>query len=110
MARPPNADPDAGRGVAIRVDGGSNVRIRHARVRGYKVGIMARGTRDLALTDNDLSDNWKPRLFSLVEHESLVDWLSFHHNEKDEWLRFGAAAISRTCTAARFAAIARSTA
>jgi parallel beta-helix repeat protein len=89
---PPNADPDAGSGVAIRVDGGSNVRIQHARVRGYKVGIMARGTRDLALTDNDLSDNWKPRLFSLVEHESLVDWLSFHHNEKDEWLRFGAAA------------------
>jgi parallel beta-helix repeat protein len=89
---PPNADPDAGSGVAIRVDGGSNVRIQHARVRGYKVGIMARGTRDLTLADNDLSDNWKPRLFSLVEHESLVDWLSFHHNEKDEWLRFGAAA------------------
>jgi parallel beta-helix repeat protein len=89
---PPNAEPDAGSGVATRVDGGWNVRIQHARVRGYKVGIMARGTRNLALTDNDLSDNWKPRLFSLIEHESLVDWLSFHHNEKDEWLRFGAAA------------------
>jgi len=35
--------------------------------------------------------NWKPRLFSLVGHESLVDWMSYHHNEKDEWLRFGAA-------------------
>ena len=89
---PPNADPDAGAGVAIRVDGGTNVRIQHARVRGYKVGIMARGTRGLSLTDNDLSDNWKPRLFSVIEHESIADWLSFHHNEKDEWLRFGAAA------------------
>jgi len=89
---PAGVDPDAGAGVGIRVDGGENVRITNARVRGYKVGILARGTRRLTLDDNDLSDNWKPRLFSLVEHESLVDWLSFHHNEKDEWLRFGAAA------------------
>jgi parallel beta-helix repeat protein len=89
---PPNAEPDAGSGVGIRVDGGVNVRITNARVRGYKVGILARGTRVLTLADNDLSDNWKPRLFSLVEHESLADWLSFHHNERDEWLRFGAAA------------------
>src|SRR5213083_2509344 len=76
--------------TAIRIDGGKNVRIIQARARGYKVGILARGTRNLTLEDNDLSYNWKPRLFSLVEHESLVDWLSFHHNEKDEWLRFGA--------------------
>src|SRR5687768_7682680 len=59
-----DADPDARAGVAIRVDGGRGVRIRNARVRGYKVGIIARGTRDLVLTDNDLSDNWRPRLFS----------------------------------------------
>ena len=89
---PPGADPDAGAGVAIRIDRGRNVRILNARIRGYKVGILARGTRDLALIDNDLSDNWKPRLFSLIEHESLTDWLSYHRNEKDEWLRFGAAA------------------
>jgi parallel beta-helix repeat protein len=77
--------------TAIRVDGGKNVRITNARARGYKVGILARGTYHLTLQDNDLSYNSKPRLFSLVEHESLVDWLSFHHNEKDEWLRYGAA-------------------
>src|SRR5205085_5654607 len=77
--------------TAIRVDGGKNVRIINARARGYKVGLLARGTHHLTLQDNDLSYNWKPRLFSLVEHESLVDWLSYHHNEKDEWLRYGAA-------------------
>ena len=88
---PIGADPDAGAGVAVRIDGGRNVRILNARIRGYKVGILARGTRDLALIDNDLSDNWKPRLFSLIEHESLTDWLSYHRNETDEWLRFGAA-------------------
>src|SRR5205809_3487936 len=85
------ADPDLARDTAIVVAGGRRVRILGARVRGYKVGILARGTHDLALIGNDLSYNWKPRLFSLVEHESLVDWLSFHHNEHDEWLRFGAA-------------------
>src|SRR5258705_322913 len=87
----PQADPDQARDTAIVIDGGSNIRIVNARIRGYKVGILARGMRRLTLRNNDLSNNWKPRLFSLVEHESLVDWLSFHHNEKDEWLRFGAA-------------------
>jgi parallel beta-helix repeat protein len=87
----PNADPDAAVGVAIRIEGGRNVRIINARIRGYKVAILARGTRGLELADNDLSHNWKPRLFSLIEHESLVDWLSYHRNEQDEWLRFGGA-------------------
>ncbi len=87
----PDAAPDQAAGVAIRVEGGRNVRILHARLRGYQVGILARGTRGLTLVDNDVSYNWKPRLYSLVEHESLADWLSFHHNEHREWLRFGAA-------------------
>lgn len=87
----PAADPDLAAGVAIRVDGGSRVRIIGARIRGYKVGILARGTRGLTIEGSNLSHNWKPRLFSLVEHESLVDWLSFHDNEANQWLRFGAA-------------------
>ncbi|HTH66009.1 MAG TPA: NosD domain-containing protein [Gemmatimonadales bacterium] len=87
----PDVDPDMARDTAIIVAGGRNVAIQGARVRGYKVGILARGTHGLTLIGNDLSDNWKPRLFSLVEHESLVDWLTFHHNEHDEWLRYGAA-------------------
>jgi parallel beta-helix repeat protein len=87
----PTADPDQAAGIAIRVDGGANVRIVGGRIRGYKVGILARGTRGLEVRATDLSHNWKPRLFSLVEHESLVDWLSFHNNEASEWMRFGAA-------------------
>src|ERR1041384_4256269 len=85
-----NSDPDTFFGVAIRIDGGSNIRILHARIHGYKIGVLARGTRGLELADNDVSYNWKPRLFSLIEHESLIDWLSFHHNEQGEWLRYGA--------------------
>ncbi len=86
-----DADPDQAGGIAILVDGGDNVEVRGATVRGYRVGILARNTRDLRLLANTLSYNWKPRLFSLVEHESLVDWLSYHHNETGEWDRFGAA-------------------
>lgn len=87
----PDADPDLAAGVAIRIEGGRHVRLLRARVRGYQIGILARDTRGLELLDNDVSYNWKPRLFSVVEHESLADWLSFHHNEHDEWLRYGAA-------------------
>ncbi len=82
--------PDRFAGVAVRVDGGRDVEIRGARIRGYKVAILARGVRGLTLVGNDLSYNWRPELLSGREHESLVDWLSYHHNEADEWLRYGA--------------------
>jgi nitrous oxidase accessory protein NosD len=85
------SDPDRFSGVAIKIDGGKNVTITGGTVRGYRVGILARNTQQLTIADATLSHSWKPRLYSLVEHESLADWLSFHHNEKKEWLRFGAA-------------------
>lgn len=82
--------PDRFPGTGILVDGGARITIRGARIRGVKHAIVARGTRTLRLLDNDLSHNQKPRLHSGVEKESLVDWLSFHQNEKGEWQRFGA--------------------
>lgn len=82
--------PDAAHGTALRILGGRDVRVRGLTARGYRVGILARDVRSLVLDDNDLSYSWKPRLFSVVEHESLNDWLSYHKNENDEWLRFGA--------------------
>lgn len=87
---PETADPDERRGLAVLIDGGSAVTITGGRIRGYQTGIRAVGTTDLAITGTDLSDNWRPRLFSRQGHESLVDWLSFHHNEQGEWRRFGA--------------------
>ena len=94
-----DALPDAAKGIAIRIDGGRNVRLINAHIRGYKIGILAQGVSGLSLIDNDLSYNWKPRLYSIVEHESLIDWLSFHHNEKGEWLRYGAGAYLRDVAA-----------
>jgi parallel beta-helix repeat protein len=92
---PVSSNPDEAAGVAIRIEGGQNVKIINARLRGYKIGIIASGTKHLDLENNDISYNWKPRLYSLVEHESLMDWLSHHNNEHDEWMRFGAAIYLR---------------
>ena len=44
----------------------------------------------LTLLDNNLSYNWRPRLYSGIVKESLIDWLDYHQNDKDEWLRYGA--------------------
>jgi hypothetical protein len=84
------ADPDAFTGLAVLVDGGENVTIKNLTARGYKLGVLARRSAKLHITGADLSYNWKARLYSLVEHESLLDWMSYHHNEKDEWLEGGA--------------------
>jgi parallel beta-helix repeat protein len=86
----PEADPDTFAGLAVLVDGGENITIKNLTARGYKIGILARRSAKLHITGADLSYNWKPRLYSLVEHESLLDWMSYHHNEKDEWLESGA--------------------
>lgn len=94
---PDDADPDTYKGVGILIDGGSKVTIQNAVVRGYKVGILGRKSPDLHLTRNDLSYNWKQRLYSGIEKESLVDWMSYHQNEKDEWLRYGAGIYLTDC-------------
>ena len=52
------ADPDQAAGVAVRIDGGDGVELRGATIRGYRIAVIARGTRRLALRDNDLSHNW----------------------------------------------------
>ena len=90
VGSPDSAAPDQFAGLALLIDGGEHVTVRHAKIRGYKVGILARNVADLRLSGNDVSRNWKQHLYSRVEKESLVDWMSYHNNDKDEWLRYGA--------------------
>jgi nitrous oxidase accessory protein NosD len=90
IGTPDGADPDRFMGLALLVEGGDRVTVKGARIRGYKVGILARNVTGLTLSGNDVSGNWKQRLYSEVEQESLVDWMSYHNNEQDEWLRYGA--------------------
>ncbi len=90
------AEPDTRKGVGVLVEG-RNVTIRNARIHGYKVGLMARNSPGLRILDSDLSYNWKQRLKSSLVKEDTADWMSYHHNEKDEWLRYGAAIYLRDC-------------
>jgi nitrous oxidase accessory protein NosD len=85
------ADPDTLQGVAVLVDHASRATIRGGAIRGYKVGILARRSPGLHVTGTDVSYNWKPHLLSGIEQENQADWLSYHNNEQDEWLRYGAA-------------------
>jgi nitrous oxidase accessory protein NosD len=96
----PLADPDGYHGTGILVDASRDVTVRGASIRGYKVGLLGRRSPHLHLTGSDLSYNWKPRLWSGIEKESLVDWLTYHQNDQDEWLRYGAAIYLAECDGA----------
>ena len=83
-------DPDRYTGLGLLIEG-DNVAVTGGTIRGFKVAVLARNSPRLRLDGLDLSHNWKPRLLSGYEQEHQGDWLSFHNNEKDEWLRYGAA-------------------
>ncbi len=90
------AVPDLRAGTGIYVEG-RNVTIKNATVRGYKIGLFAKNSPGLKVIDCDFSYNWKQRLLSTLEREDGSDWMSYHQNEKDEWLRYGAAIYLRGC-------------
>jgi hypothetical protein len=81
--------PNARQGLGILVEG-RNITLRNLKVHGYKVGLIARNSPGIKVLDSDFSYNWKQHLKSTLEREDLSDWMSYHQNEKDEWLRYGA--------------------
>jgi parallel beta-helix repeat protein len=88
--------PDALRGVAIAVRG-KNVTIKNARAKGYKVALIAVDAEGLRLENCDFSYNYRPKLGSTIDKEDEADWLSYHQNEQDEWLRYGAGIYLKNC-------------
>lgn len=89
-------EPDKRIGTGLFVKG-SNITIKNAKIRGFKQGIVGRDSNRLRLIDCDLSYNWKQHLLSTEEKEDGADWMSYHHNEKDEWLGYGGAIYLRNC-------------
>jgi len=89
--------PDGFYGLGIRVENGENITIKNATVRGFKVGLFAEGVDSLKIVNSDFSYNYRQRLKSIREREDLSDWMSYHDNEKDEWLRYGAAMYLKGC-------------
>ncbi len=90
--------PDEFSGIAILIRNSRNVTVKNLVVKGYKVAIIARSSVQLTLENCDLSYNFRQRLNSTQEKEDISDWMSYHHNEQDEWLRYGAAMYFKDCS------------
>ncbi len=93
--------PDDMYGLAICIKKGSeNILIKNANIHGYKIGILADSVRNLTIDQSDLSYNWRQHLQSNRLREDISDWMSYHNNENDEWLRYGAAIYLKNCNKA----------
>ncbi|MFN0216754.1 MAG: right-handed parallel beta-helix repeat-containing protein [Saprospiraceae bacterium] len=88
--------PNKFTGTAIVVKG-KNITIKNALARGYKMALFAENVAGLNLENCDFSYNYRPRLRSIREREDFSDWLSYHHNELDEWMRYGAGIYLKNC-------------
>ncbi len=84
-------------GLALLIKG-NNITLKHARISGYKVAVMACACRDLRIEYSDFSYNFRQHLQSDWLKEDVSDWMSYHHNEQDEWLRYGAGIYLKDCT------------
>ena len=93
--------PDDFFGVAIIISSkSSNITIKNLKVKGYKVALLAKDVTSLTVENCDFSYNYRQHLNSTQEKEDISDWMSYHHNENDEWLRYGAAMYLRNCNIA----------
>jgi len=86
-------------GLAILIKG-YNITLKNARITGYKVALMATGCKNLTIENCNLSYNYRQQLQSNWLHEDVSDWMSYHHNENDEWLRYGAGIYLKDCNKA----------
>lgn len=92
------AKPDDFRGRGIVVEDSSDVVVKNARIRGFKLAVYAKNCRNLTIEGCDLSDNWKQHLLSSPRAENGADWLFGHENDNNEWLRYGAAIYLDGCS------------
>ena len=90
-------NPDGFFGVAILIRNSKNVTIRNLKAGGYKIALQAMNVEKLTVENCDFSYNYRQHLNSTQEKEDVSDWMSFHQNEKNEWLRYGAAMYLRGC-------------
>ncbi|MBA2248784.1 MAG: right-handed parallel beta-helix repeat-containing protein [Chitinophagaceae bacterium] len=84
-------------GCAILIKKGKNISIKNANIHGFKVGLMATNVEELLIKKCDFSYNYRQKLHSNRLREDVSDWMSYHHNENDEWLRYGAGIYLRDC-------------
>ena len=93
--------PNQFTGIAIEIKAGSShITIKNATIKGYKIGIKAESVEALTIDNCDLSYNYREALKSNFEKENEDDWMSFHQNENDEWMRYGAGIYIKNCKGA----------
>lgn len=99
-----NADavhPNYFTGVAILIKkGSSNIVLKNANIHGYKIAVMAENVSGLTIEQCDFSYNYRQQLHSNWKREDISDWMSFHHNENNEWFRYGAGIYLKHCNKA----------
>ncbi len=87
-------------GTAIIIKGGKNIVLKNANIHGFKVAVMGRNVENLTIQNCDFSYNYRQKLHSNRLREDVSDWMSYHNNENDEWLRYGAGIYLRNCNKA----------
>jgi parallel beta-helix repeat protein len=88
--------PDRFYGYAIVVRGENN-HLKNARAQGYKIALYAEEADYLVVENCDFSYNYRPRLKSTRLKEDESDWLSYHDNDNDDWVHYGAGIYLRNC-------------
>lgn len=83
-------------GLALLIQG-DNITLKNARIAGYKIAVMAAGCKNLTIEHSNFSYNYRQQLQSNWLREDVSDWMSYHHNEKDEWLRYGTGMYLKDC-------------
>ena len=95
-----NNRPDLFTGYAVVIRNGKNITIRNLNAKGYKIALIAKNIESLTIENCDFSYNYRSRLNSTQLKEDISDWMSYHQNEKEEWLRYGAAIYLSQCNKA----------
>jgi parallel beta-helix repeat protein len=85
-------------GLAVLIKkGSSNINIINANIHGFKIAVMADSVERFQISNCDFSYNYRQRLRSNWKREDVSDWMSYHHNEHDEWMRYGAGMYLKDC-------------
>ena len=92
--------PNEFEGVAVIIRGGKNITVKNLKAKGYKVALLASNVENLSIENCDFSYNYRQHLNSTQEKEDIADWMSYHKNEDDQWLRYGAAIYLKGCSSA----------
>ena len=94
-ARDLHDTPDKFTGTAFHIKNCTNVEIRNLSIHGFRYAILAENVDSLKLINCNFSYNYRPRLYSKWDRESLNDWLYFHDNA--DWPAYAAAIFLKNC-------------